>query len=297
MKYLVYVAARDEIVPVDVEPVDETSKTTSQELLGGLIPIWHRPQVPAATVLLAVRVLLMRMKGFPFDDINSAVTQITSKYLPNQYSFLALGASPKMIKWVLKRKGYNTVAISVSKVTAEKPPTVEFIEYLKRKLQKVTNNNIVLLDFVESGESLVVIKSILAKLWLRGVVAAVALGTGTKFKPDGEFAKGIDYVVQGIPMLKSGFEANKYKAMLGRSKDMRDYATYPAPVKGGNVMEMQKRQFAEAKSLFARAAELGPLRINLIEFMEIAASASSDSDDDVDFAELKVQEADGDLSD
>jgi hypothetical protein len=62
---------------------------------------------------------------------------------------------------------------------------------------------------------------------------------------------------------------------------MKDYATYPKPVPGGDVMKGQQAQFAAAKSAFARAAELGPLNVKLDEeFMEVAESQSRDSDSD-----------------
>jgi hypothetical protein len=291
MRYLVYESASDEIVVANEKPQGFTG-TTHQELVGNLVSVWHAPAVSGETILVAIRILLARMRGFPFAEVNSAVEQIVSKYLPNQYSFMALGASPKLIKWVLKRKGYNAVAISVSKVTAKAKPTGEFLEYVKRKLAKITNNNIVLMDFVESGESLVEVKSVLSGLWKRGVVAAVALGTGSKFEPDGAYAAKIDYVVKNIPNLTKGFEMNTYKQILGRNKDMRDYATFPGPVKGGNVLAIQQRQFAAQKSAFARAAELGPIELNLEEFMEIAESEHSDADDDFDSMEAAALSGD-----
>lgn len=283
MKYLVYDLSKDEIEVADAKPSGYLS-TTHPELVQGLVSVWHASPVNPEVVVKAIKVLLIRMKDMPFAEINSAVSQIVAQYKPNEYSIAALGASPKFIKWILKQKGYNTIAISVSKVKGGVEPTEEFIEYVKGKLAKVTNNKIALLDYVDSGESIVEIKTVLSRLWKKGPVVAVALGVGAKFKPDGEFAGKIDFIVKNIPELTKGFQGVKYKNMLGRAKDMRDYTTYPGPVKDGKVMALQQRQYATAKTGFARAAELGPLNVAIDEnfFEEIAETESRDDDFDGD---------------
>ncbi len=280
MKYLVYDSESDQLVALNAEPAGYLG-VKDPSFLGGLVSVWHAPPIPVETVRHALQVLLARKGNFPFADINSAVTQIVANYPPDENAFLALGASPKMIKWILKKKGYNTVAISVSKITAKGEPTQEFEAYVKRKLEKVKRNSIVLLDFVNSGESMAVMKVYISKLW-KGPVKAVALGVGTGFKPEGEYAKSIDFIVKGIPALSTGFEQNTYKQKLGRAKDMRDFATFPNPVKDGKVLDLQKKQFATIKPVFARAAELGPSDIDLRDLLDIAKSASHDSDDSLE---------------
>jgi len=232
--------------------------------------------------------LLMRLRKFPYDEINSAADQIVSRYSPQQYSFLALGASPKIIKWILKKKGYNVAAIGVSKVKGGVLPTEEFIKYVDGKLQKITNNNIVIMDFVEKGESLVQIKKVVSGLWKRGAVVAVALGTGAEYNAQGPYAASIDFIVQNIPDLTVVFEKNIFKETFGRAKHMRDYTTFPSLVPKGEVKPYQQQKFAIAKSSFARAAELGPLNLDLATFIEIAKTETSDSDDAVDEVEELV---------
>jgi hypothetical protein len=287
MKYLIYDHEKYEIVPADAKPSGYVS-TKHPDLVGGLIPVWHASPVNPEMVVQAIHVLMIRIKEFPFDEINSAVNQLVAKYPPKECSIAALGASPKFIKWILKQKGYNTIAIGVSKVKLGVKPTGEFIDYLNRKLGKVTNNKIVLLDYVDSGESIVQIKRILTELWKKGPVVAAALGAGTKFKEDGEYAKEIDFIVKNIPELTKGFQGVKYKQILGRAKNMVDYSTYPKPVRGGQITTLEQKKFSAAKSAFARAAELGPLKIVLDEsyIMEIAETQSRDSDTDGDFEAL-----------
>ncbi len=180
----------------------------------------------------------------------------------------------------MKQKGYNTVAISVSKVKTDNNSTPEFEEYVKQKLTKVTASNLVLLDFVESGDSLAQMKKYISALWKRGVVAAVALGVGTKFVPGAPSALQIDFIVQNIPELTKHFEGNVFKQRLGRNKLPRNYTTFPEPVKDARVFDKDRRSYAHAKSAFARAAELGPLDYNAFELMEeVQEGQSNDSDD------------------
>lgn len=292
MKYLVYDLETDQINAASTKPPGYVS-TKHPELLQGLLPVWHASPVNPELVVQAIRVLLVRIKDFPFAEVNSAVSQIVTRYRPNEFSIAALGASPKFIKWILKQKGYNTVAISVSKVKGDVEPTKEFIEYVERKLGKISNNNIALLDFVDSGESIVQIKTILSKLWKKGRVDAVALGVGAKFKPEGSYAPSIDFIVKNIPELTKGFQGVSYKNQLGRAKDMVDYATFPKPVKDGKVMEYQKAKYANAKPAFARAAELGPSDIVLDEsFLEEAIqTANKDSDSDGDWSVIADEQS------
>jgi len=279
MKYLVYNHEKDEIEVQAAKPAGYIGRT-HQSLVQGLVPVWHASPVNPERVILAIHTMLLRIKDIPFAEVNSAINQIVATFLPNEYSIAAIGASPKFIKWVLKSKGYNTISIGVSKVKGNVEPTKEFIEYVDRKLLKVTNRKIAVMDYAKSGESLVKIKNILTGRWKSGTVVAIALGVGTDFE-GGKYKSQVDFVVKNIPELTKGFEGTTYKNMLGRAKDMKDYATYPKPVPGGDVMKGQQAQFAAAKSAFARAAELGPLNVKLDEeFMEVAESQSRDSDSD-----------------
>lgn len=279
MSYLVYDSASDEIIVADTKPPGYTSMR-HLELIFNQVPVWHEPGLPVGTVLLAIRVLLTRKNEFPFAEINSAVAQIVAQYHPDEYAFVALGASPKMIKWILKRKGYETVSINVSKVHSNVGTTKEFELYVRGKLDRIRKNKIVLFDYVNSGEGVAEIKTYLSRLWNKGPIMAVALGVGPKFQPGGAYAQQIDYIVLGIPELTKGFEALTYKKILGRNKVQRDYATYPNIVPIGKVFDGDKVRFANYKSSFARAAELGPFNLSLGDFVEMVKSESHDLDDD-----------------
>jgi hypothetical protein len=263
------------------------------DFMFGQVPVWHEQGLSAETVLLAIRVLLARKTDFPFNEITSAVTQIVSKYPPNNYAFVALGASPKMVKWILKQKGYQTVSINVSKVSSNATPPQEFEVYVRRKLNKITKNHMVLFDYVNKGESMAEIKLYLSRLWNKGQIMAVALGLGPDYVPNSKYAQQIDYVVAGIPTLTKEFHANTYKQILGRSKDMRDYATFPNTVKDGEVPDGLKKKYAAFKPSFARAAELGRSNIRLDEFIEMALSESHNSDDAVEKMDGSAQSSDG----
>jgi hypothetical protein len=279
MKYLIYDSPSDAIYVGDEQPTNFMGHT-HPDILAGQVSVWHEVTVPTTIVDAAVQVFILRMSKYPFAEINSAVNQIVAQYNPRDYSFLAIGASPKVIKWILKKKGYNTVAISVSKVTSANESTPEFKEYVQRKLAKATASNLVLLDFVESGDSLVQMKNYISKLWTRGTVSAAAIGVGAKYKPGTPTTNQIDFIVQNIPELTRHFEGNVFKQRLGRNKLPKDYTTYPQPVKDAKVFSKDIKSYAHAKSAFARAAELGPLDFTLSDLMEeLIEGESNDSDD------------------
>lgn len=277
MKFLVFHAESDQVVPADDKP-HHFVPIYDLQLMCGKVAVWADPSVSADLVRNAINVFLIRIDSeYPMNELASAVNQIVTRYPLGSHSIVALGASPKMIKWMLKRLGYDTIAISVSKVRATSDSTPEFREYVQGKLSKVKRQNLVVIDFVLEGEGLVRIKQYLMQLWNPGQVIAVALGAGTKFKKDGANAPHIDFIIEGIPELTMKFEANQFKTKMGRSKDMLDYSTYPKMVPKGDVTQRQKDTYARIKPAFARAAELGPLKIDLMDFLDMDSNEKNES--------------------
>jgi hypothetical protein len=263
---------------VDDKPNTATEQYRHNELLSRQVPVWYPQSAPVADVQRATHTFIVRTsKTFPFDEIHDAVWQILNRYSPSLYSFLALGASPKPIKWVMRRQGVDVVAFSVSKVAANVPVTDALLQKLQLKLAKIVHNNIVVLDYTHSGEGLVVIKRLVAQHWKRGIVAAVSLGRGPDMKA--AFIGEIDYFVQGTPNLTTCFENNTFKKALGRAKPGLTMSSYPNE-NTGRVLDVEKDRYAVYKAGFGQAANLPPIDLDTSVAEELMQTANPRSDDD-----------------
>jgi hypothetical protein len=279
-RYLVYDQNQRLVNVMADKPNAATLQYSDPSLLSGQIPVWYPQGTPLIDVQKAVRVFIVRTStSFPFDEIHEAVGQILGRYNPSFYSFLALGASPKPIKWVMRRQGVDVVAFSVSKVAAGIAVTAALQQKLQQKLAKLQFNNVVVLDYTHSGEGLVTIKNLVAQSWQRGIVAAVSLGRGPAMTE--AFTQQINYFVQGTPRLTTCFENNAFKQAFGRAKAGIRMAAYPSQTVG-NVLAGDMRRFAVNKSGFAEAADLPPIDLTGGLAEALLQTAIPRADDDAD---------------
>lgn len=105
-------------------------------------------------------------------SIQLAADAINKQFSHPQIVFIALGQSPKPIKWILEYTHLRRVmTINVSNIQKNDVPSKQFLEYITKKLSVYCNYDppltFMLIDFADKGESLINMRSILKAQILR----------------------------------------------------------------------------------------------------------------------------------
>lgn len=168
-------------------------------------------------------------------DARHAVCQLRQFYEEDGGTvYIAVGGSPKLVKWQLKHDGFKVAAVNASGIAGPKP-TDEFQEYLGRKLRRFSDQQrFVIMDFADTGSSLITLKrdvqNILdtqqkADLRSDHKVIAVAVGYDPRFKSKKNEAnrQGIE-TIENIPDLNQAMLQQTLKLhVLGRRKEKNPY--------------------------------------------------------------------------
>ncbi|WP_233857418.1 hypothetical protein [Paraburkholderia sp. HD33-4] len=203
----------------------------------GRVPIYDVKGTKPETRRSAIADFLHRM-GYAklFGDTCSAVQQLIQKCGEDGVGYIAVGGSPKLVKWLLKYRGFKVVTVNVSevsKVELEHAPTSDFKRYLARKLEKLGNpGRYIVLDFADTGDSLIKlkrdVKDTLEQAGRSAEVLAVAVGGSPKFFSEKNTTKREQIIVlDGIPDLTEVLHKQLLKNyILGRNKAKNPYATW-----------------------------------------------------------------------
>lgn len=151
--------------------------------------------------------------------------------------FMALGASPKIVKWALQTKGAITTTINASRIKVGVAMTLDFKTYLKRKLQKLAGKQqIIVMDYADSGASLFKIKQdVLAcceemPVFQGTVIATTAVGASDVLEKgcNATYKGDIDYIFteEEIPTLRQLLYTQSLKAIIGRAKNKMEYENW-----------------------------------------------------------------------
>lgn len=170
----------------------------------------------------------------------------------NNKCIIALGASPKLLKWTMKAKGWPVVNVNISGMS-DVSPDIKINEdlkaYLLRKFEKFPNaTEYIVIDYADTGTSLVVmqgiIKSIKGENW---PVKLFATGIGPKFK-EANAKRTDDKItkVHGLKEMTGALRFQHLKKMVGRPKPKNPVTSWvPDPVEiieEGKVSELMARE-------------------------------------------------------
>jgi hypothetical protein len=298
-QYLVHNRDTNLIEVADIKPASHTDERRSQDVIGGVVPVFCEPDVHADNFNAAIKMFNTRVKNNELiADVNSAILQLeeweprlSEEENNERPAILALGASPKMMKWALKDRGFKVATINASSIPREGAPTPDFKNYVDRKLQELGEpKSVIVMDFADSGASLLKIRDDVKALRgaARLTVRTVALGTSPAFESSKNEAnrKLIDKVVEGIPSLETSLNEQQLKNHgLGRNKEKNHYATWNnttaskldmRPMKGMPAHEFYQQQ----KLLLKAAMQLPVLNVevdNLLPQQEDLGFSSGES--------------------
>ncbi|MGD1926355.1 MAG: hypothetical protein ACFB03_19535 [Paracoccaceae bacterium] len=194
-------------------------------------PLFYDGVVPNATLDMAWRIFFARQGGL-VEEVRDAANQLArldESAAPNT-GYVALGASPKLVKWALKSLGKPICTVTVSGIKKGVPPSEAFLSYLQGKISKLGDcEKIVVFDFADTGASLLKIKedieSTCEKMGRRVPVMTAALGTSPQFHgtKNAENKAAINFEVRSIPNLQQALYKQNTKGSLGRNKVKNAY--------------------------------------------------------------------------
>ena len=221
-----FIAARDG-APDNAFPV----ALTSPLVFAGIVKVHCAEGTSSADLAGPARTFDIRLgRAALFRDTRSAVQQLQELYAKDGTGYIAVGGSPKLVKWLLKQRGFSVVTVNASGVALDKSATGEFTAYLGRKLDKLgAPARYVVMDFADTGASLIKLKADIQALRPSAEVRAVAIGTSPEFNAskNADNKARIDTVLAGIPDLQKALHEQSLKLyVLGRNKVKNDYATW-----------------------------------------------------------------------
>ena len=228
-----FLALSDDIGQIscsDKKPEGFLAKT-HKGVFDGLVTIWCAPSISVKKLEEAGRLFAVRTgRKELFRDVQSAVEQLAAKYDRDGTGYIALGGSPKIVKWLLKKRGFNVVTVNVSAVPSEGAASAEFTTYLTRKLDKLgAMAKLVVLDYADTGASLVKIKADVKAIRPSAHVTAVAVGKSPTYSNGDISRSGQIDVLTGVPTLQKDLHEQRLKFyILGRNKIKNPYATWSA---------------------------------------------------------------------
>lgn len=264
-------------------------RKSSRSFFGGLVPVYCETDTTSEKFEDALKVLTSRMgKGKLFQDVRSAVGQLQEMYGKGGTGYIAVGGSPKLVKWLLKKRGFAVVTVNVSGVGATGARTEEFTEYLRRKIAKLGSpDRYVLMDFADTGVSLIKLKQDVLELVGGKSVSAVAVGTSHEFHATKNQTNKmqIDKILTGIPDLTKALTEQTIKLyVLGRNKEKNPYATWSfaqgdklagAPEAGSGIKASTlSEHYQSQKASIPRLMELDLIEINIESLIEDDTSDS-----------------------
>lgn len=200
-------------------------------VINGHVSVYCTQETTAAELNRPAQIFEVRHGGAAlFRDTRSAVEQLQGQYAKDGTGYVAVGGSPKLVKWLLKKRGFKVVTVNVSKVAPGMSPTPDFLKYLEVKLTKLGNPaRIVVMDFADTGGSLIQLKADVARLREDKDIRTVAVGTSDKFNASYNAANKakIDVVLVGIPNLSKALTEQQLKLhILGRNKEKNEYESW-----------------------------------------------------------------------
>ncbi|WGG49421.1 hypothetical protein [Rugamonas sp. DEMB1] len=271
-QYLVHNKATNLIEVADIKPASHTDERKSQDVIGGVVAVFCEPGVHADEFSAAIKMFNTRCEHKELiENVNSAISQL-EEWEPRldeiesneRPAVLALGASPKLVKWALKDRGFKVATINASSIPREGAPTPDFNNYVDRKLQKLGDpKSVIVMDFADSGASLLRIRDDVRTLRddPRVTVRTVALGTSPAFKSSKNEANRelIDKVVGDIGTLETSLNEQRLKNhSLGRNKAKNYYATWnkadASKLETGSMKGMPAHEFYQQQKLLLKAA-------------------------------------------
>jgi hypothetical protein len=278
----------------------------------GQVPVYYKESPQSNNLQEAAKVFKTRAQYSELiKDTKHAVTQLKDwktdlSSEPNNTGpgVLALGASPKLVKWALKDQGFKVATVNASKIKPGMVPTQEFNEYLARKLGKLGQaDSVILMDFADSGGSLLKIKEDVKALRRNGTVEpaettetvhTVALGTSPGFHGEANEANKalIDKVVTDIPNLQHDLDKQRLKNfVLGRNKQKNDYDSWKnttAATRDERMINGKRSHelYQQQKTLLRQALGLDVLNVKTEDFIQ---SNGSDTEFESDGSVYSVQ--------
>jgi hypothetical protein len=280
------------IMAQDAQPqAPYTDARTHPELFSSLVNIWCNPLTTTIEFNAAVAVFAARLNRAPLvRDVASAVQQLQQYSGKTGCGYIALGGSPKLVKWALKAHGFTVCTVNASKVTEGTKRTPQFETYLERKLSKLgTPATYVVMDFADTGASLRQIKKDVSDLRPHARVLAVAVGNSPGFLAESkpEFRAGIDHVLTGIPDLTKALHEQTLKFyVLGRNKQKNDYATWndtqstqlDTTKTAGNKLP-NNALFQQQKVLMPKVLMLPEVTVKFDDLFDETAGSDADDND------------------
>ena len=279
---------------LDDKPSSCTDQYRSPSLFQSGVPVWCTSGDSRENIKKAVNVFTARQRTALITDVKSATHQLTQLFNANGTAFLSIGGSPKLVKWLLKKQGFQVVTINVSTVSDKVTRSAEFEEYLERKLTKCGSaTTFVLIDFADTGVSLYRLKRDVQDLRPNANVETVAIGKSEKLdKRENQIYKNdLRLIVTGIPTLQDDLDKQRLKnSVVGRNKVKNPYATWSK----SNVEFDQSRMvgtsktfhkhFQKVKSYFPEALAAPLLSgSDLAEICESASNAVSKDEDENEY--------------
>jgi hypothetical protein len=207
-----YLILREEHIEISTDHVGLNQRSYHPVLFGGAIPVWHRrgyrTRVPHEAAIFADRVAM----GPYVKEIDTLISRLRQRF-GDSAGYIAVGASPKLVKWEMKARHLPVCALNVSRGLHGFDPTADFEAYLKRKLDKLgPRSTYVVMDFVNTGTTLQHIRGIVRRMRPTADVFMAAIGTAR----DG-CANVADFR-SAPPNLSQGLFDRATKHFLGRHK-------------------------------------------------------------------------------
>ena len=284
-QYLIYDEASSTVQLRDSKPVACTAPFKERFVSMALITIWYPSTVDTAVVRQAARIFAERTQFTLLADVQSAMNQIV-EVGGKEAVYVCLGASPKLVKWLLKLRGFTVHTLNVSGITLKGARTADLEEYIRRKLEKYENRKFVLIDFADSGVSLYKLKRDLTDILKPDEVLTVALGCSPALNKEinATYKGDLSRIVTGIPTLQDMLEKQSTKEMFGRNKVKNPYSNWA--IDTAKTLDGSSAKFQQAKAVLPSAMALGPLKItedDWIALIETESPDVADDDDDYDY--------------
>jgi hypothetical protein len=207
-----YLVLRGEHIEISGDHQGLTKCKRCLPILRGLVPVWYHNgdehRVAREAGIFALRVFVAPWVR----EIDCVIRTLQTKYGDNA-GYIALGASPKLIKWEMKARGLPVCAVNASRGEQSYEPSKEFQEYLERKLQKLGERQpYVLIDFVHTGRSLHFMKQCVSSLRPQATVYSVATGIWAS-----AVVHPVDFEIN-VLKLQNALRTLGTKHLLGRHK-------------------------------------------------------------------------------
>ena len=242
------------------------------------LPVYHAANVPLSTLRQAYLLFTAKLEIPLLIDVDTVAQAVVARCQVGTI-IMAIGASPKLVKWRLKQMGRVTHTLNVSGVKVNKTRSVHFEQYLRQKLNRIaTNSHVLLLDFADTGQALIKIKSDIEEL--RGDLRVQTFGMyavrPSKLEDQEVFDKVDFKVIPGrtfLPLL----QMQAVKVFLGRNKPKNMYSDWSNSLNiqadaSRSQFQDQKRAYAVALTVIPAADNSDPFEL----FMDLYETAYPD---------------------